>query len=216
VTLDDIPGWFYPVDQAAFRLILDQPGSGNLLEIGVYRGKSAVLIGEYVRDDELILCDLFEAVTEHEHIPPHLRACGDDFADHHFFGFWDQFHSWRPTVERSMSSDLELSCQLRFTHIDGCHSYECAHSDIVLAARHSNQDAVIVCDDYRKKECPGVAAAVWEAVAARLLYPFAVTEDKLYAAVTAEAQRRWLDCMTHSGMEQDLYRFPSYDMARLV
>src|ERR1700726_1241191 len=43
--------------------------AGGMLEIGVYRGKSAILMGCGLRPDErLIACDLFEKVMSHEDI----------------------------------------------------------------------------------------------------------------------------------------------------
>src|SRR6476620_129325 len=51
---------------------------GDLLKIGVYRGKSAILLGYALRpDEELVACDLFEAAVVHEDTPLHARyrAC---------------------------------------------------------------------------------------------------------------------------------------------
>ncbi len=59
----EIPGWFRWVDQQLFRAILaDQADGapGDVVELGTYLGKSAVLIGEYVRPEErFVAVDLF-------------------------------------------------------------------------------------------------------------------------------------------------------------
>src|SRR5690349_23305480 len=59
----EIPGWFRWVDQQLFRSILaDQADGapGDVVELGTYLGKSAVLIGEYVRPTErFVAVDLF-------------------------------------------------------------------------------------------------------------------------------------------------------------
>ncbi len=47
---------------------------GDMLEIGTYQGKSAILMGYGLRDDEeLVICDLFSAVMDHADIPLNRR-----------------------------------------------------------------------------------------------------------------------------------------------
>lgn len=51
--LDSIVGAFEHVDRHLFRALLGDPEAhGDLAEIGVWYGQSAILIGDYVRDDE--------------------------------------------------------------------------------------------------------------------------------------------------------------------
>src|SRR5947209_392963 len=63
--MDRIPGWFERVDAMLFVALGEAQASrevsGHLLEIGVYYGKSAILLG-YLRapEDDLVVCDLFE------------------------------------------------------------------------------------------------------------------------------------------------------------
>jgi predicted O-methyltransferase YrrM len=47
--LDRIPGWFWPADQRLFAWFLSAGTPGDLLELGTYLGKSAVLIGGHLR-----------------------------------------------------------------------------------------------------------------------------------------------------------------------
>jgi hypothetical protein len=61
----DIPGWFFPADILLFRFFLshqvDDGELGDLAEIGVYQGRSAVLIGSYIQPSETFtVVDLFE------------------------------------------------------------------------------------------------------------------------------------------------------------
>ncbi len=63
--LDDVPGWFPVLDQTLFNWFLDRQESagmrGDLLEIGVYMGKSAIFLGRHLRAGEgYTVCDLFE------------------------------------------------------------------------------------------------------------------------------------------------------------
>ena len=62
-TSRDIPGWFFWLDRQLFAVLLraqhDQ-GPGDLVELGTYLGKSAVVIGDYVRPGErFVALDLF-------------------------------------------------------------------------------------------------------------------------------------------------------------
>ena len=60
--LDRIPGWFRPTDQRLFERFLSAGTQGDLLELGTYLGKSAVLIGGHLRPGEsFTVCDLFES-----------------------------------------------------------------------------------------------------------------------------------------------------------
>ncbi|MBV9293283.1 MAG: hypothetical protein JO222_12595, partial [Frankiales bacterium] len=60
----DVEGWFPADDRVLFTELLGwqsrtQP-SGNLVELGAYLGKSAIVIGDHVRDGETFtVCDLF-------------------------------------------------------------------------------------------------------------------------------------------------------------
>src|SRR4051812_42106812 len=60
-SLDTIVGAFWPIDMDVFRLMLE-PGGGDLAELGVLYGKSAALIGSYLRPGETFtVSDLWEA-----------------------------------------------------------------------------------------------------------------------------------------------------------
>ena len=50
-----IPGWFSPTDQRLFEHVLgrqDEEPPGVLVELGAYLGKSAVVVGQHLRDGE--------------------------------------------------------------------------------------------------------------------------------------------------------------------
>ena len=62
--LDYIQGWFYPEDVRLFQTLNELQGKdgvpGDLLEIGVYHGKSSILMGYFPRKDERLVRDFFE------------------------------------------------------------------------------------------------------------------------------------------------------------
>ena len=59
--IDAIPGWFMFQSYCVWRALLDQQSraTGDLFEIGVWRGRSASVLASYRKGDEkLYLCDL--------------------------------------------------------------------------------------------------------------------------------------------------------------
>ncbi|HWF27134.1 MAG TPA: class I SAM-dependent methyltransferase [Mycobacterium sp.] len=212
-----IPGFFYPADFMLFDFILaqqlDSGVAGDMLEIGVYRGKSAILMGCGLRPDErLIACDLFEKVMSHEDITVKHRETygGLDVAE--FCRNWNQYHSRQQLDVRICdSAQLTELPPLRFIHIDGCHNYKCVRGDIKLAAEYTGPRGVISLDDYRVTEEPGVAAAISEAVGAGELFPFCASDMKLYAATNNDDQAHWAAVLkTLPGV--GVYSLPDYDV----
>jgi hypothetical protein len=218
---EQIPGFFYVADFMLFDFILghqlDSGVAGDMLEIGIYRGKSAILIGCGLRPDErLIACDLFDDVMSHEDLSVEHRKTYDGLGVAEFRRNWDRYHSRRRLDVRICdSAQLTELPSLRFTHIDGCHNYQCVRGDIKLAAKHTGPRGVISLDDYRIAEEPGVAAAIAEAVAAGELFPFCASDMKLYAATNRDDQAHWATVLkTIPGV--DVFSFPDYDVVTVA
>ncbi|MEB3982834.1 class I SAM-dependent methyltransferase [Mycobacterium sp. 663a-19] len=194
----EIPGFFYLADFMLFDFILahqlDSGVGGEMLEIGVFRGKSAILMGCGLRPDErLIACDLFDRVMAHEDITAEHRETYAGLDVEGFYRYWDRYHSRQQLDVRICdSAQLTELPALRFTHIDGCHNYQCVRGDIALAVEHTGPRGVISLDDYRMTETPGVAAAISEAVAGGELFPFCASDMKLYAATNSDDQAHWV------------------------
>lgn len=214
--MDNVDGWFYQADVEFFSNLLAYQQTkdirGDLLEIGAYQGKSAILMGYGLRDDEeLVICDLFSAVMDHADIPLNRRQMYSGLEEQEFLANWDRFHTRRPTLEVCESSELDLGDRVfRFIHIDGCHSYQCVAKDISLAVTHTAKRGVIAMDDYRAVEAPGVAAAIWQAVGNGFLFPFAGTHMKMYACTSAADQRYWLEVVRG---RREICAFPDFEMA---
>jgi methyltransferase family protein len=213
--MDQVDGWFYQADVELFGNLLARQTAegtkGDLLEIGAYQGKSAILMGYGLRDDEeLVICDLFGAVMDHADIAQASRQDYAGLEQQQFLANWDRFHSRRPRLEVCESSALDLGDRiLRFSHIDGCHSYQCVAKDIALAVTHAGQRGVIAMDDYRGVRTPGVAAAVWQAVGNGLLFPFAATYTKIYACTSAADQKYWSERVRNR--DDNIY-FPDFEL----
>src|SRR5262245_52306626 len=112
-SISEIEGWFSPLDARVFIAVdeLQRARSvrGDLLEIGVFQGRSAVLLGYFRQEGErLVACDLFERSRQRRR-----------FEDN-----WARFHGPLPEVHAMASSELRgvgLSRSFRLAHVDGGH-----------------------------------------------------------------------------------------------
>jgi predicted O-methyltransferase YrrM len=193
--IDSVPGWFLPEDRNVFvglnQIQRDCSVSGNVLEIGTFAGKSAILLGyELKQGERLFICDLFGMPAE----TPEERTENDQFyrglARGVFESNYLRFHRELPQVLQCSSTQLDLEAgSFRFIHVDGSHQYDVVRQDIETAARFVADGGVIALDDYRSFHTPGVAAAVWGSIVAGILEPICVTPSKLYAIAGGKPDR---------------------------
>lgn len=191
----DIRGWFTPIDHRVFTGLLDEQAEsapGDLVEIGAFMGKSAVVIGGYTRADErFVVIDLFGDLSL-------LGDDGDDRANkeenqgsyprltrQRFESNYLTIHDELPVVVQAPSSAIMDHVEpgtVRFVHVDASHLYGPVAADCRAVKKMLRAGGVVAFDDWRNAKCPGVAAAIWESVATDGLVPVAVTRNKLYAA----------------------------------
>lgn len=220
----NIPGWFFPVDVALFRLLLDettaQLGTGDLAEMGAYLGKSAVLIGAHAQEGETFtVVDLFGSPASDS---ANATEAGDQYGSltrRQFEENYLRVHGELPVVIEDLSSVITERAALgkhRFVHVDASHLYEHVTTDIASARELLSDDGVVVLDDFRSEHTPGVAAAAWGAVAAGLK-PFAVTSAKMYA--TWGDQPLWLKTVAEwaptSGFLHETQTVGDHEVVRL-
>ncbi len=187
-TLDDVPGWFFDQDQALFSWFLERQNRlavpGDLLELGAYLGKSAILIGQYRVDDQrLTVCDLFEDSASEQDNDEELRQYRSTLTRLAFERNYLAFHTDLPSIVQGPSSTISShvapqSC--RFAHVDASHLYEHVEADIRACRALMHTEGVLVCDDFRAPHTPGVAAAVWGAVTSGELHPICLSDSKFY------------------------------------
>ncbi|WP_084263495.1 class I SAM-dependent methyltransferase [Actinomadura formosensis] len=187
-TLDDVKGWFPRVDQLLFTWFLERQErlghTGDLVELGSYLGKSAILMGRHPRENErFTVCDLFDSDAPDDSNQAEMHQSYATLTRTAFEENYRAFHDRLPEIVQgptSMILDHVGPETCRFVHVDASHLYEHVHGDIQAAHVMLRTGGVIVCDDYRAEHTPGVAAAVWESVAADGLRPICVTSQKLY------------------------------------
>lgn len=213
-----IPGWFHPIDQTLFDLILDYQAAadirGDILEIGSYHGKSAIALGYGLREDETLhVCDLFG--TKVDGVPDEGCAAYEGLTVEAFLDQYGRFHDRRPEVNAMPSSVLDLGDRwFRFAHIDGGHAYSVVRDDIHKTVRNMSGGGVVVLDDYRSAHTPGVSAAAWEAVTNGVLFPFMLSDVKMYAAATPEGQQSWRDIARDFPVAREEHEIHSVDVVR--
>ena len=136
--------------------------NGDLFEIGVHHGKSAVLFGSFAIPglQKLGVCDIFE--NQGENLS--RSGCGDRQV------FEANLQKYIPPgVEVTIFSKSsllltpqEIGMRYRFFHIDGGHDVSEALNDLRLAAETTLAEGVIVIDDPFNAEWPGVTEAILE------------------------------------------------------
>jgi Methyltransferase domain len=185
-----LPGWFSPLDAKMFLLADAAQRSagveGDLLEIGAYMGRSAVVLGQLQRHGErFIVSDIFGEAENNEESVLWRTSCEvqkpsvDQFSANYL-----RFHATLPEIRVGPSSSLdagELGLKsFRLLHVDGAHDYENVAHDLALTRELATAGAVIAFDDISQPAFPGIGAAIWPEVKAGRLRPLIVGQ-KLYA-----------------------------------
>ncbi len=184
----DVPGWFYNADLVLFDWFLNHQRRlgqrGDLLEMGAYLGKSAIMLRSYLREDETFtVCDLFGSEAPTESNEREMQGSYSTLTRRGFESNFLSFHDELPRVLHAPTSvvpdEVEpRSC--RFVHVDASHLYEHVRGDIVAARDSLRREGIVVMDDYRSSHTPGVACATWQAVLEEGLRPVCVSAQKFY------------------------------------
>jgi hypothetical protein len=160
-----IDGWFSPEAAALFALLDEAQRragiTGDLFEIGVHHGKSALLLIELAAGSEHVgACDIFGMQQANVSSSGEGdRAVFEGNVQRLAPGF-DRLDIFE-MLSTSLTPDM-LQRPVRFFHIDGGHLAEEAMADLRLAAEVSDERGVIVVDDPWRIEWPGVTEAILE------------------------------------------------------
>ena len=167
----NVEGWFFPVDAYLFGLIDEiqrrEGIRGNLFEIGVHHGKTAVFLARMAAADELLgVCDVFEQQElnrdrsgegSRELFVRNMRLFGD-LDEQRLRIFATESNTLTP-------DDTTTTC--RFIHIDGGHRAEDVATDLATAERALSPDGVVAVDDLFNPNWPGVGEGFYRFIAAR-------------------------------------------------
>jgi predicted O-methyltransferase YrrM len=209
--LETVPGWFEPTDQTLFSWFLSKQVSsgqkGDLAELGVYMGKSAISIGDHLQDGEVFtVIDLFEEISEEVENQAENESTYADLTQRSFEANYLRFHDQLPRIIRGDSRRITEHARVgahRFVHVDASHLFEHVRADAASARRLLSEGGVVVFDDIHSIHAPGVAAAVWDEVLNGGLHVLVTSENKLYGTWSERTQ--WLDdlraWLPRSGLE---------------
>jgi hypothetical protein len=199
-----IDGWLSPGAIYLFALIdavQKRNGiAGNLFEIGVHHGKSALVLGAMAQPaDRLGVCDVFGAQS--------LNVSASGKGDREIFlanfrGAFpdDRFLTIHEKLSSALSAEEVTAC--RFLHVDGGHSSPEALADLELCAQCMVPGAVIAVDDAFHPSWPGVTDAVFRFLARRPeMAPLVIGFNKM---LLVEAS--WRDRYVRVFEDRDDYR----------
>jgi hypothetical protein len=213
--MDAVPGWLNPEDALIMSGIAGlqaQKGiAGDILEIGVFQGKSAILLGHLLAPDEhLTVCDLFESRANTSSNQREQRLMYPGLERSQFERNFKRFHPALPRVLQCSSSELGSMLDpesYRFIHIDGSHLYDSVRHEALLARDLLVPGGIVAFDDYSNPEFLGVAAAAWETIFKTKMVPLCVTDAKLYAGwetnmrVPIETANAWVGPLRRTTVE---------------
>jgi len=203
---DSVPGWFFDADVQLFLALNELQTrrgiKGNVLEIGAYYGKSAILLGYGLQAGErLVVCDIFEhtGTLSSEGTAEYDNYYTSSLRQQEFERHYLRFHQTLPELIVGPSAQLDraaLARQFRLIHVDGGHEYEIVREDILTARALLGEGGIVIFDDWSQPHCPGVALALWESYRETDMIPLGFTNNKLYATwdptFTADDLDKWV------------------------
>lgn len=153
-----VEGWFFPIDALLFAMLDElqkrEGISGNLFEIGVHHGKTALFLARMAAAGESVgVCDVFDM----QELNRDRSGAGNRaiFERHlETYGVRDM------RIFTKLSSALtseETTTNCRFVHIDGGHRPEDVLNDLHLAERALLPDGIVAVDDVFNPNWPGVS-----------------------------------------------------------
>lgn len=166
-----IDGWFYQPDICIFDFLLSLQNNlnidGNLLEIGVWKGRSLFKILNYCKNNEILFG--LDAFLKKEEIE-------------------SQYKNFNNTNKIKLICDSSNNIinykeinNIRFCHIDGGHNGLTVYNDIINANNYTNDKAIIILDDF-SKEYISIMQAYYKAYFTNQInfVPIIYTPAKLY------------------------------------
>ena len=219
------PAGFFRQDQKLFRWFLTEQDrrqiTGDLAELGVYMGKSAVVVGEYLRPGETFtVIDLFESLASDSDNQTENVKHYSGLTQHAFEANYLRFHKRLPVVVKPPSSEIlnhAAAGAHRFVHVDASHLYEHVRADVASARALLQESGVVAFDDVQARHAPGVAAAVWAAVEKDGLRPIVISQGKLYG--TWGSAETWQDdlltWLPSSGLEHEVQQVAGGPLIRV-
>ncbi|HEX2062243.1 MAG TPA: class I SAM-dependent methyltransferase, partial [Thermoanaerobaculia bacterium] len=188
-----VEGWFFPIDALLFG-ILDEVQkregiAGNLFEIGVHHGKTALFLTRMARAHDTVgVCDVFDRQELNR----------DRSGEGNLHIFLRHLAGAPVRIFAKLSSELtaeETTTQCRFVHIDGGHRPQDVIADLHTADRALQPEGVVAVDDVFNPNWPGVSEGFYAFLReSNAFVPIAIGGNKVLLArpsAAARYERHW-------------------------
>lgn len=154
-----LPGYMSETSVAIWDALLgfqtESEVEGSLLEIGVFRGRSAGMLALHADSDPVILVDPDECLTETVALLE--RETGVSSESLPYPSQAEEVSSWANERPR----------QIRFLHIDGEHTAKAIMNDLALADILLTADGILCLDDFFSAWYPQITFAACEFLSAQ-------------------------------------------------
>lgn len=173
-TYKNISGFFYELDEKLFDILLNFQNTnnidGNILEIGVFYGRSFIYLTNYIKDDEIIYgIDV-----------GHLYYTTQSTYNIHY-----EYIKYINDYSYNINNyNIE---NLRFAHIDGSHHGIDVYNDIKNVYNKLADDGIIVLDDFSKEQYLQIISAFFKASNELTLIPICCSDMKIYIVKNLES-----------------------------
>ena len=171
IVMPSIAGWLSHDDAVAMLIINDIQKSlgitGQLLELGVYQGRTLALMGLFAgKGEDCVGIDLFTLG----------RASQEET--------WKTLEAAQTKATLVVSNTAAVSADdmdnVRMLHVDADHSYDAVFRDLCKFAPTLSRGGVLIVDDYHQRCHPGVQAATCDFQRGSPLVPFLSSENKMF------------------------------------
>ncbi len=200
--MNEIHGGFHHPDPYVFAAICSAQTEsgigGDILEIGSYLGRSTIVLGYLIGENETLhACEPFpNPDPDHPDFLPETVDWYHTYTQEIFEENYLRFHDELPEIYAFSSMELPeklMPSSFRFAHLDGSHTAEALESDIALARDILIDEGIISFSFYRTMHTLEVAAAVWREVAKSSIFPICATETHLYASINPYSAKQTAD-----------------------
>lgn len=201
-----VEGWFFPIDAYAFGMFDDiqkqEHITGNLFEIGVHHGKTAMFLARSAALDETLgVCDVFG--TQEENVDRSGEGKRELFLAniHALTTLPPERLSIFARRSASLTAD-ETTTRCRFFHVDGGHRAEDVFSDLVTADRAILPDGVLSVGHVFNSNRPGVSEGFYNFIATRpdAFVPVFIGGNKVFLTrpeATVQYEKHWTEEGAH-------------------
>lgn len=178
----EVEGWFFPIDAYLFAAIdaIQEDIGGNLFEIGVHHGKTAIFLARMLRAGEVLgVCDVFE---QQQLNVDHSGEGSRELFEKYIRAFGGPARVFAKSSHELTTGDTTTNC--RFFHIDGGHRPDDVIADLQTAARALHTHGVVALDDVFNPSWPGVSEGFYRFHAAHpdVFTPILIGGNKVFFA----------------------------------